>query len=359
MDMSEDNGNMKAVDFFCSGGGMTYGMRKAGINVIAGIDIDLQCKETYEKNNPESKFIHADVFELREEYLEKKLGLKKNDDNLILIGCSPCQYWSIIRTDKRKSKKSKNLLKEFHRFVKYFNPGFVVVENVPGILKREKESGLKDFISDLKERGYKVKYGQFNLNEYGVPQTRKRFSLVASRVTKEPVFPEPDKENRPVVMDFIGEHNGFPKIDAGHRDNSIFMHTTAGLSEKNLQRIRKTRKNGGNRLDWADTDLQLKTYEKRDKNSFKDVYGRMAWDKPAPTITTKFFSISNGRFGHPEEDRALSLREGATLQTFPKDYVFYAKSIQAKARMIGNAVPPEYARRIGESIIKSVRENGK
>ncbi len=167
------------------------------------------------------------------------------------------------------------------------------------------------------------------------------------------MFPKPKKDNFPVVKDFIGVKNGFPKIPAGHRDNSEFMHTASGLSEKNLERMRKTKKNGGNRLDWSNTDLQLDTYKKRDKNSFQDTYGRMFWEKPAPTITTKFHSISNGRFGHPEEDRALSLREGATLQTFPKDYVFKTKSIGAIARMIGNAVPPLYAKQIAETIIKN------
>jgi len=170
---------IKAVDFFCSGGGMTYGMRKAGINVIAGIDIDASCKATYEKNNPESKFILADIFKLDEKELEENIALKRNDADLVLVGCNPCQYWSIVRTDKTKSEKSKNLLAEFHRFVKYFNPGFVVVENVPGILRKKEESGLQDFISDLESRGYKVQYKIVNLNEYGVPQTRKRFSLIA------------------------------------------------------------------------------------------------------------------------------------------------------------------------------------
>ena len=341
---------IKAVDFFCSGGGMTYGMRKAGIDVFAGIDVDINCKDTYEKNNPNSKFILADIFELEEKKLEKDINLKKDDDDLILIGCSPCQYWSIVRTNKTKSENSKNLLAEFHRFVRYFNPGFVVVENVPGILKKKEESGLQEFISDLGRRGYKIQYKIVNLNEYGVPQTRKRFSLIASRVTEKPIFPEPYKNNKPVVKDFIGTHNGFPKVNAGFRDKSEFNHTVAGLTEKNIVRLGKTPKNGGSWLVWAnDSNLKRDFYN---GNGFKDNYGRMSWDKPAPTITTKFISISNGRFGHPEENRAISIREGATLQTFPKNYVFYTKNIEATARMIGNAVPPEYAKRIGETIIK-------
>jgi len=340
---------LKAVDFFCSGGGMTQGMSRAGINVIAGIDNDVSVKETYESNNTDSRFIYHDVFTLKEKQLSEYLKIKKNDDGLIFIGCSPCQYWSIIQTDKNKAQKTKDLLKEFHRFVKYFNPGFVVVENVPGIERKAIESGLDYFIKDLKSRGYVVSHNIYHLNEYGVPQTRKRFSLIASRVVTQKIIPE-KSSSQLLVRDFIGEHHGFEPVLAGHRDLSVFNHTVAGLSTENLQVIKNTPKNGG------DT-VKVRKYFKG--KGFKDSYSRMSWDKPSPTITTKFFSVSNGRFIHPEEDRAISLREGATLQTFPKDYVFYTKSIQATARMIGNAVPPEFARRIGESITAARYEGGR
>lgn len=341
------NNKLQAIDFFCSGGGMTYGMRKAGIDVIAGIDNDPDVKETYENNNPGTKLIQTDVFNLKETDLFEYTGIKKNDDNLILVGCSPCQYWSIIQTDKNKSQQSKDLLKEFHRFVKYYNPGFVVVENVPGLERKAEESGLKEFVNDLEYNGYKVHYEIFNLNDYGVPQTRKRFSLIASRVAQKII--KPKKANyKPVVKDFIGPHNGFPEVPAGYRDNTIFQHTIAKLSDENLEIIKKTPKNNGNSI------KQRKHFKGK---GFGDSYSRMRWDRPAPTITTRFISFSNGRFGHPEENRAISLREGATLQTFPKDYVFYAKSLQANARMIGNAVPPEFAKRIGEAVIKGI-ENG-
>lgn len=344
---------IKAVDFFCSGGGMSYGMKQAGIKVIAGIDYDADCKATYEANNKGSKFIHADVFKLKEQDLEKQLSLKRNDDNLLLIGCSPCQFWSIIRTDKRKSEQSKDLLGEFKRFVKYFNPGFVVVENVPGIMGRKDESGLTAFVNDMEKRGYKVKYKVVNMNEYGVPQSRKRFSLVATRVNSDFVFPTPSKGERPTVKDFIGKQNGFPKVNAGHKDETTFQHTVSKLSDKNLERLIGTPANGGNGMWWR-TDKKLGR-EKYTGDGFKDSYSRMSWDKPAPTITTKFFSVSNGRFAHPEEHRAISIREGATLQTFPKNYYFISNSVNGIARMIGNAVPPEYARRIGKAIVKSIK----
>ncbi len=339
---------LKAIDFFCGGGGMTYGLGLSGVEVLAGIDYDLNCKETYEFNNNKSKFIHKDITIYKPEELESELRISKNDDSMIFIGCSPCQYWSIINTNKDKSSESKDLLADFGKFVEYFLPGYILIENVPGIERKGNESPLKDFLTLLEKYNYKFDKDIINMNDYGVPQKRKRFSLIASRV-KEISLPEKDSQKL-VLKNIIGEKNGFPKIAAGHRDTSNFFHTTAGLSETNLLRIKNTNRNGGQRKDWKDDEnLQLKAYIGKDKD-FSDNYSRMSWDKPAPTITTKFCSLSNGRFGHPEEDRALSIREGATLQTFPKEYVFKVKSIGQAAKIIGNAVPPEFAKRLGKQI---------
>lgn len=345
--------NLKAVDFFCSGGGMSYGMQQAGIEILAGIDFDKTCEETYTSNIKGAKFIHADVFDLKETELEKKLSLKKSDKNLVLIGCSPCQFWSIINTDKNKSEKSKDLLKEFRRFVQYFTPGYVVVENVPGVLRRKTESGLEDFISWLKENKYKVHFDVHEMSNYGVPQHRRRFTLIANKVTKEELEPVKTKGRKLTVRDVLGTENGFPKVKAGHKDETSFMHVVAGLKEINLKRLALTKKDGGTRLAYADNEELAPDCHKNDKDNFKDTYGRMWWDRPSPTITTKFFSISNGRFVHPEENRAISLREGAVLQSFPKDYIFKTTSISNTARMIGNAVPPKYAQAIGKAIIQN------
>lgn len=341
--------NYKAIDFFCGGGGMTCGLRQAGIEVIAGVDFDIDCKETYEYNNPGSTFVYSDITKLEVDYFEKNLKVAKGDDNLILIGCSPCQYYSIINTKKKKSKKSKNLLLDFSKFVEYYNPGYILIENVPGI-KTRKDSVLPRFLSFLRKNGYKYVVKEvIDMSYYGVPQSRKRFSLIASRV-RNVSLPQKE-ETQSLLKDYISVENGFPIIPAGYKDETDFNHTVAGLNKINLKRLAKTEKNGGTRMGWKDDpELQLKCYIGKD-DSFKDVYGRMAWNKPASTITTKFFNISNGRFAHPEQDRAISLREGATLQTFPKDYVFKTVSVAATAKLIGNAVPPEYARRLGEIII--------
>lgn len=355
--VTENTGNhrgLKAVDFFCSGGGMSYGMQQAGIEILAGIDFDENCKATYEANIKGAEFIHADVFDLTEQELEEKLSLNKDDDELVLIGCSPCQFWSIINTDKTKSAKSKNLLVEFSRFVKYFRPGYVVVENVPGVLRKKEDSGLSEFIEWLKANGYKNPHFKVhNVNDYGVPQNRKRFTLIATRISEEEIKPIEIEGKKAVVKDVLGIDKGFPKIKPGHRDNTEFLHTVPAISDINKKRLKKVKKNGGNRLGFAnDPELQLKCFIGKD-DSFKDTFGRLWWEKPAPTITTKFFSISNGRFVHPDEDRALSIREGATLQSFPLTYKFIGTSISGIARMIGNAVPPKYATAIGKAIIQN------
>ncbi len=342
--------NFKAIDFFCGGGGMTCGLRQAGIDVIAGVDIDKEAKDTYEYNNPGTIFIETDIRNLRSNYFERKLGITKNDDSLILVGCSPCQFYSIINTDKENSLKTKDLLRNFARFIEYYKPGYVLVENVPGILTN-KQSIWPIFYKKLQSLGYNnIVYDVIDMSYYGVPQSRRRFSLIATRLDIDIHLPYAE-DKQALLIDFLGEDNGFPNVEAGYKDSSDFNHTVAGLSNICFRRLRKTRHDGGSRLDWADDpELQLRCFIGKDE-SFKDSYGRMWWNKPAPTITTKFFSISNGRFGHPNEDRAISLREGATLQTFPQNYIFKSNSIATTARLIGNAVPCEYARRLGEVII--------
>lgn len=332
---------------------MSYGMQQAGIDVLAGIDFDKSCEETYTANIQGSEFIHADVSELKETDLEKRLSLKKNDDDLILIGCSPCQFWSIINTSREKSRKSKDLLKEFWRFVEYFNPGYVVVENVPGVMRRKGESGLEDFMAWLGKNGYVVHADIHEVSNYGVPQHRRRFTMIANRVSSAELQPLANKGPKVTVRDVLGEENGFQRIPPGHKDGTKFMHTAAGLNNLNLERLSITPKDGGTRLAYVFDKRLAVPCHYGNLDGFKDIYGRMFWDKPAPTITTKFFSISNGRFAHPEEDRAISLREGAVLQSFPKEYIFKTTSIEKTARMIGNAVPPTYAKAVGKAIVKN------
>ena len=342
---------LKAVDFFCGAGGMSYGFATAGIKVLAGIDFDDSCRETYERNNKSAKFFHKDIATLSTLSLAKQLRITRHDDRLIFAACSPCQFWSKVNTDRKKNRSSAFLLHEFERFVDWFRPGFVVIENVPGLLSKKRVSLLPRFKKFLRAKDYSFAHAVVNSNHYGVPQNRKRYLLIATRLTKNIQLPAPTTK-RPVVRDFIGEKNGFGAIKAGHKDRTQFIHTAAGLSPENLKRIRRTRPNGGTRRSWKnDSKLQIPAYKDKDE-MFRDVYARMFWKRPAPTITTRFNSFSNGRFGHPQEDRAISLREGATLQTFPKHYIFKATNQATIARQIGNAVPPALARRIGYYLTK-------
>jgi DNA (cytosine-5)-methyltransferase 1 len=345
---------LRAVDFFCGAGGMSLGLKNAGIEVLAGIDNDGGCRKTYETNIAGARFIKHDVSTLTAKSLGKRLKIKRNDPTLIFAGCSPCQFWSKIRTDKTKSARTAFLLKQFQKFIRHYRPGFVVVENVPGLHTRKHVSVLPGFIEFLSKLGYALSDGVVNANQYGVPQNRRRYLLIATRLTPSIELPPSEPDESLVVSSFIGVKNGFERIAAGHRDETDFQHTTSGLSEQNLKRIKLTAQSGGTREAWKDVpDLQINAYRGKD-DIFEDVYGRMHWDKPAPTITTKFNSISNGRFGHPEEHRALSIREGATLQTFPKTFVFHGTSLGSLARQVGNAVPPEMARRIGVHLLSLV-----
>jgi len=331
---------------------MTYGLEQAGFEVIAGIDIDPTCKDTYEHNTG-SMFIERDIHMFSVDDLAELTGIRREDDSLLFVGCSPCQYWTKINTPKEKSGKTKNLLGEFKRFIEWFKPGYVVIENVPGLFRTKEETVLNDFLKFLKKNSYNYDHQVINANNYGVPQHRERYLLIATRISDSIKLPEEEHDKKLTVENFIGVKNGMPRLKDGERNKHDPLHRAMKLSEKNRKRIRMTRKDGGNRLKWAkDPELQINAY--RGKNHiFRDVYGRMKWKAPAPTITTKFHSLSNGRFGHPEEHRALSLREGAALQTFPKSYEFKEEGLFTVARHIGNAVPPELARRIGLQILRS------
>ena len=352
-------GKLKCVDFFCGGGGMSQGLSDAGIKVLGALDNDPDCRETYEANHPGSVFIDEDVSKMSPEALGKKLEIQKNMDDMIFVGCSPCQYWSIINgsadaTRKSVSRKSRNLLKYFREFVKYYRPGFVMVENVRAIIRHEKDSGLESLKKLLKSEGYEMDDDVIAARDFGVPQTRRRYVLLASRVGDIKL---PEKTGKTATV--RQAIHKLPKIKAGKSssDSDDVLHRAAALSETNIKRLQLT-KEGGTRASWSRNDkLLIDAYRGKPVNFFHENYGRMSWDKPAPTITTRFYSISCGRFAHPQQNRAISLREGALLQTFPKKYKFKTKTYQATAKLIGNAVPPKLAEHLGKALV-SAAKNG-
>lgn len=345
-----------AIDLFCGIGGLTRGLELSGLNVIAGFDIDESCKFTYEENN-NAKFFCEDITDLQGDFLKH---LYPDNCNKILVGCAPCQPFSKYSSRYRKNGHTDDkwkLLYSFERLVSEVLPEIISMENVPELIH---EKIFNDFINALNTLNYFVSYQIVYCPDYGVPQHRKRLVLLASRLGEiNLISPLYGPENYITVRDAIGD---LPPIKAGETCKNDPLHRSSALSEKNLKRIQQSIP-GGSWRDWDD-ELKLNCHKKYSGATFPSVYGRMEWDKPSPTITTQFYGYGNGRFGHPEQDRAISLREGAILQSFPDDYIFLDKDHPVKKRdlgtHIGNAVPVELGRAIGISIqnhLKSLGEN--
>lgn len=340
-----DYDGMNAIDFFCGGGGMTKGLIEAGINVVFGLDSNPLCQETYENNNG-IPYINRDVTQVTAEELIEEFPILLDNDELLMVGCAPCQPFSVLNPNNPSEHRSVNLLNEFGRIVQGIHPAHIMIENVPGLRGRGGEV-LQEFLNMLNEEGYEYDYQILNAKNYGVPQNRRRFVLIASRRIEPHIPPATHGDNLlPYVTVFDAIHD-YPALEAGQSDENVPNHRAAGLSEINLKRLRSTPANGGSRTDWP-LEFWLNCHE--NFTGHTDVYGRMVWENVAPTLTVKCFSISNGRFAHPEQHRAISLREAAALQTFPDDYIFYG-NLQEIGKQIGNAVPVLLARRIAEYIL--------
>ena len=326
---------------------MTRGLLDAGIRVLAGVDICPDYRKTYEENN-KNRYLEKSISNITEDDVLQLIPDIYSADDVLFVGCAPCQPFSKQR-NLPEEHKDRKLLIEFGNIIARFRPAYVVVENVPGI-KGKGIDVFQQFLSMLENCTYQYNYSVLNAKNFGVPQNRKRLVLIASRVA-EVVLPEPlfDGEERPykTVADAIG---GYPEIQAGQEHESIPNHKATMLSQKNLERIRATTHDGGSRTEWP-RDLVLNCHKYR-KSGHTDVYGRMAWNCVSPTLTSKCCSLSNGRFGHPEQDRAISFREAAALQSFSDSYIFYGKSDSVIARQIGNAVPVLLAKAIGKTVLK-------
>ncbi len=335
---------MNAVDFFCGGGGMTRGLLNAKIKVQFGLDFNPACHETYEHNNG-IPYICRDITGVTAKELTAEYPILLNNNDLLLVGCAPCQPFSNQRRSANEHV-AVNLLDEFGRLVQELEPCCILVENVPGIQRRGHDV-FERFLGLLKEMNYNVCYDVVNAADYGVPQKRKRLILIASN---EFVPMIPATTHGEGLLPYETVRNAierFPEIPAGGNDEHFFNHQSSALSPLNLDRIVATPHDGGGRLDWP-PELILNCHN----NGYRghtDVYGRMHWDEVAPTLTSKCFSLSNGRFGHPEQNRAISLREAASIQSFPDNYQFFG-SVQEIGKQIGNAVPVLLAQRIGEYI---------
>ncbi len=336
---------IKAIDFFCGAGGLTRGLLDAGIAVLAGVDTDARLKETYENNNSPSQFLCQDVASVDIRMLRQDLAIQLTD-TVLYAACTPCQPFSTLNQMKGRDPR-KELLLRFAELVEAEPPDYVLVENVPGLNTAYGKDVYEKFVAALDKAGLTHRDARFlDAANFGVPQVRKRFLMIASR--SGPVsLPGPDSGPKKTVREAIGV---FPRLEHGSSDPSIANHSARRLHPQHLGIVRAIPKDGGSRSDVKDTSLLLKCH--RDNPTVhKDVFGRMSWDGQAPTLTARCTDVYCGRFVHPEQDRGISLREAAALQTFPNDYRFYGESLFFLARQVGNAVPVELARRLGGALV--------
>ena len=340
------------IDLFCGIGGLTRGLMDSGLNVIAGFDIDPTCQYTYEHNNN----VPYHMQNVREIHAADLNELYTEDAIRILVGCAPCQPFSQMRFklgEANEHDEKYNLLLEYGRLIEELHPTIISMENVPQIKKTEI---YMQFIQMLQDNGYYFSEKVVYCPDYGIPQSRRRFVLIGSLLGPiELIAPTHHREDVS-VRNFI-DH--LPHIEAGGVDPNDALHRSASLSEINLRRIRASRP-GGTWRDWPE-ELRCPCHRKSSGKTYSSVYGRMSWDRIGPTITTQFYSFGTGRYGHPEQDRALSLREGAMLQTFPQDYDFIDPNrefvFRDIARHIGNAVPVRLGEIIGNTITRHLEEH--
>ncbi|MEM4438551.1 MAG: DNA cytosine methyltransferase [Pyrobaculum sp.] len=339
---------MRFFDVFCGAGGLSYGFLTAGFSPGGGLDISKAAVDVYRS-----------VFKVairRDAFFADLVEYIKNAD--IVLACPPCQGFSNLRlASGAKDDRRNGLVDIFVDAVRRAKPPLVVFENVPGIRRYE---GFKQLLAVLRGLGYSVVYDVIDAADYGVPQHRRRIVLIASRL-RTASLPRPthgDPSSAAVrrgellpwrtVREAIGD---LPPVDHGECHPSDPLHCAKRLPPNHLRLIEAIPKNGGTRFD-APPELWLDVHRRRPR-SFRTTFARMRWDAPSPTITTKFFDPSSGPFVHPEQDRGLTLREGARLQTFPDEYPFRG-GFRTVARLIGEAFPPLLARVLAEHIKRYV-----
>jgi DNA (cytosine-5)-methyltransferase 1 len=339
-----------AIDLFCGAGGLSVGLKSAGIRVVAGVDVDPSCDFPFTKN-VKAKFIEQDVAQLTAERLRELWG---SAETRMLAGCAPCQPFSPYRRGIDTSDEPEwPLLGEFGRLIAETLPELVTMENVPRVGSSQV---FAEFVETLEGHDYHVDWRSCRAADFGLPQTRRRLVLVASLLGPVRVpTGHLTADEYVTVEDAIGD---LPTLENGGVDPDDPLHRCRTLTEINVKRIEASEP-GGTWKDWP-KKLRAPCHKKSSGSTFKNVYARMEWDKPSPTITTLAYNYGTGRFGHPAQNRAISLREAAMLQGFPRDYAFVADDAPVRfielGRLIGNAVPPPLGRAVGRSLVKHVTE---
>lgn len=339
--------SISAIDLFCGAGGLTRGLLDAGLKVVAGVDVDKACQFPFEFNNEGARFVHRDLTDVES---KEVAGLFHSERYRVLVGCAPCQPFSTYSRQYRRHSKDKrwSLLRSFSRIAIAVRPDVISMENVTQIMQHD---AYFEFVDALQSAGYWVSDPHVVFGpDYGLPQDRKRVIVFASLHGQIDVVPPTHSPcNYVTLAQAIGDLEPIIAGGASPRDR---LHKSSSLSKVNLDRI-KTSRPGGTWREWP-RKLRLKCHKRPSGATYPSVYGRMEWDRPSPTLTTQFYGFGNGRFGHPEQHRALSLREGAILQGFPRDYQFVPPdeevSFRNVGRMIGNAVPVALGKLVGLAI---------
>lgn len=334
---------LTAIDLFCGCGGLTLGLRRAGFRVLAAIDNDPLSVETYRKNHKRTRVLLSDIDEVDESELMGELDLAPGELGM-LAGCPPCQGFSTLRTlngGRKVADPMNDLIFQFVRFIKAFRPKAVMIENVPGLAADQR---ILRFGQRLRRLGYDHAIDVFNAVNFGVPQRRRRMILTAIR-DGEPQFATPIRRKRTVK-------GAIARLPSPGKSGDPAHDYIVNRKPHVLDLIKRIPKDGGSRMDLGGNS-QLACHRRCD--GFKDIYGRMSWSEPAPTITGGCINPSKGRFLHPEQDRAITVREAAMLQGFPKTYVIdMSKGRYPAAQMIGNAFPPKVAEHHARKIFASL-----
>ncbi len=327
------------------------------MRVTFALDHDRDAQASFEANFPEAHFEFADIRKVNVKAIRSRMK-SQHLRPVLFSGCAPCQPYTSQNTIRPELGLDDRvpLLACFASLVETCLPDLLFVENVPGLQKLDAHSQpFGNFVKKLEAAGYELDYRPIKLAKYGIPQSRRRLVLMGSRhgrihLPEATHGPGTSNEDYTTVRDWIAH---LPAIQAGEEHQGIPNHRAANLSDRNLKRIQATPEGGGNR-DWPES-LMLECH--RRFSGYSDAYGRMSWDAPASGLTTRCTSYSNGRFGHPEQHRAISIREAACLQTFPEDYAFKG-SMASMARQIGNAVPARLAKLVGLRFIEHLRNAG-
>ena len=351
---------LTAIDLFCGAGGLTVGLKNAGFRVVAAVELDPDKARTYQRNHPEVKLIIKDIREVTGEDILKLTGLKKID---LVAGCPPCQGFSKLTDKHHRDDERNQLVLQMSRLVKELDPTVCMMENVPGLSQRGLPL-LSVVEGKLRDMDYKVQRGVLQMADFGVPQSRRRLVMLAGKNFEIPLpsptharVPEKNSSVKPwVTIGDIMKNEEKPitlsAAMAAGGPEKFNWHVVRNLAPISIERLKAT-KAGASRLDMPQ---HLRPECHKNSTGFENAYGRMSWDEIAPTMTSGCTTLSSGRFGHPKENRTISVREAALIQTFPRNYIFDTDKIATACQLVGNALPCKFAEAVSLQCLKTMQE---